>query len=212
VEIRFKLQKRPSKRQLFITVALSLVIIVSTALLLWPYVYKLKPISKKLEYTVSEETKSKLFKTEISNSIIYTPKETLPRDNMLLIPGIDVEALIHEAPTLDILDRNEGVWREPSTDNPEKGGNMVLAGHRFQYLPPNTNTFYNLNKLMLGEKILVVWNQKEYVYEITKTHIVTPDKVNILEDDKSIPNKLTLYTCTPLGSNTKRLVIESKLI
>lgn len=212
MEIRFRLQEKRSRRRLFITVALLLCAIFSGLFLLWPLVYKFKPVSKELTYTLSEETKDKLLGNTQQNSIAYTPQKNFPEENRLVIPQIGVDAEILDASTLAILTTKEGVWREPTTDNPEKGGNMVLAGHRFQYLPPNTNTFYNLDKLKTGERMLVIWNRKEYVYEIINVHIVTPDKVNILEDDKEIPNKLTLYTCTPLGSNAKRLVVESKLV
>ena len=42
---------------------------------------------------------------------------------------------------------NKGAWHRPGTGNPENGGNMVITGHRFQYLPPNNITFYHLDKM-----------------------------------------------------------------
>lgn len=129
--------------------------------------------------------------------------------NRLFIPQINVDAEIIEGEDIDVLRSKEGVWHDPTTGDPELGGNMVLAGHRFQYLPPNTHTFYHLDKLKISELIKVYWQGKEYVYEISKIFEVLPEEVWIKSET---PNELTLYTCTPLFTSEKRLVVKAKLV
>ncbi len=128
--------------------------------------------------------------------------------NRLVIPTIGVHIPIVEGNNEGVL--FQGAWRRPNTSTPDKGGNTVITGHRFQYVPPNNKTFYNLNKLEKGAKIFVFWNNKEYRYLVSETFIVEPEQVEI-EDD--LPgNVLTLYTCHPLWTADKRLVVRANLV
>lgn len=132
--------------------------------------------------------------------------------NLLIIPEIGVQARILDNPTLDILDREEGVWRHPEADRPGEGGNAIIAGHRFQYLPPNTTTFYNLNQLIEGDKVLVVWEGNELLYEVYDKFEVTPDEIQALLPSDPDSEELTLYTCSPIGSNARRYVVKTRKI
>ncbi|HUC19893.1 MAG TPA: sortase, partial [Candidatus Polarisedimenticolaceae bacterium] len=68
--------------------------------------------------------------------------------NRVIIPSIGVNTPILESSSLAILDSHEGVWHQTGT---LQTSNFVIAGHRFKYLPPNTTTFYNLDKLAPGD-------------------------------------------------------------
>ncbi len=124
--------------------------------------------------------------------------------NQLVIPKIDVKADILESPTLDILNQKEGVWHQ--TGQLDKG-NLVLAGHRFKYLPPNTTTFYNLDKLAAGDLIRLEWQRKSYLYVVKETFVVPADRVDILKPTKE--PTLTLYTCNE-KSQTHRVVVRAE--
>ncbi len=87
----------------------------------------------------------------------------------------------------------------------------MIAGHRFQYLPPNTHTFYNLDKLKIGDKLKVFWNGIEFTYEVFKTFEVFPNEVWIRNPEGN-EKELTLYTCTPIYTSEKRLVVKAKMI
>lgn len=123
--------------------------------------------------------------------------------NWLLIPGINVRERIWEGGSLDVLWTHEGVWHQVG----DLGHNLVLAGHRFQYLPPNTDTFYNMNKLKRGDAIIVVWDGKPHEYRVTDTRTVTPDHVEILVPTET--PELTLYTCSD-WQESRRLVVVAK--
>ena len=134
------------------------------------------------------------------------------KNNVLLIPKIDVKTNIIEGETLDVLNTYEGVWREQESSTPLVPGNMVLAGHRFQYLPPNTNTFYNLEELKVGDDIYIEWEGRTFWYRVYNTMLVNPDQVEIRNPDPMLVREITLYTCTPLYTSEKRFVVKANLI
>ena len=183
-----------------------LVCLVALLLPLWPRVnYAFKRIDpNKFDYPVSYAQ----FKDEIKTSENQKP---IPTENRLVIPKIDVDSEILESETLDILSVKEGVWREPFTSNPELPGNMVIAGHRFQYLPPNTNTFYNLDQMQEGDNIMVIWNQEVLIYKVYSVFEVTAEQIEI-RNNSDYAHEITIYTCTPLYSSENRLVVKAYLV
>jgi LPXTG-site transpeptidase (sortase) family protein len=126
--------------------------------------------------------------------------------NRLIIKSIGVNAPIVEAKGEWGLDR--GAWRMPESSTPDKGGNTVISGHRFKYLPPNNTTFYLFHKLKNGESIKVVWIGKEYEYRISEIKKVKKTDVSIL--DQTMYPVLTLFTCDPIYSQENRLVVIAK--
>jgi len=136
----------------------------------------------------------------------YTlPDESL--DNKLVIEKIGVNATINEGGE-EVLAL--GVWHLPRTSTPDKGGNTVLSAHRWKYKPPDPRTFYNLDKMEVGDDIEIIWQGQKYVYRVKKVFEVTPDKVEILSP--SGKPELTLFTCTPLYSTDRRLVVKAELV
>lgn len=123
--------------------------------------------------------------------------------NMIMIPVVGIEAPVVEGGTEDALSR--GAWHRPGTGTPDEGGNTVITGHRFRYLPPNNLTFYHLDKVEIGDQIIVYWEGIEYDYIASEIFIVEPSRVDV-EADTANP-RLTLYTCTPLWTAEKRLVV-----
>ncbi len=134
----------------------------------------------------------------------------IPEKNTLVIPKIGVRTNIIEGADLRVLNTAEGVWHEPQTANPLKPGNMVIAGHRRQFLPPNTSTFYLLPELKVGDVIIVYWEKQEYLYKITHTRETFKDDPFAYEKTKS--DVLTLYTCIPLETADSRFLIRAEKI
>ena len=104
-------------------------------------------------------------------------------------------------------------WRFPERGNPEMGGNFILSAHRF-YLgltPQGTrerSPFYNLEKLEVGDRIRVFYDEQWYDYTVDDKFQVKPNAVEI--EEPSQEHKLTLYTCTLGGSADGRVVITAK--
>lgn len=131
------------------------------------------------------------------------------RENRLIIPRIGVSSPIREGTSIAVLDVQEGVLREHNTGIPGRKENVVIAGHRFQYLPPNRTTFYHLDKLHTGDEMMVYWEGDIFTYIIEDIFTVDPTQVDIRDQHEK--DQLTLYTCTPLGSMAQRLVVRGSL-
>lgn len=128
----------------------------------------------------------------------------VPADNTLIIPDIDVHAAILEGASAQVL--MKGIWHRPGTGTPDTGGNTVLVGHRFLYTS-GSNTFYHLDKLKVNDPITVYWKGQRYTYIIDSSTITSADSFEI--EQSTTQPVLTLYTCTPLFSVDKRLVVRA---
>jgi sortase A len=144
---------------------------------------------------------------EIKNHLPETEYAVSP--NRVIITKIGVNAPIVEAKTAAV-GLSKGAWRMPDSSTPDKGGNTVLTGHRFKYLPPNNLTFFLFDKLEKGDLVSVIWENKDYLYRIRETKVVEPTDLSILaKSDKPI---LTMFTCTPVYSTSHRLVVIADLV
>jgi|SRR3989344_350100 len=132
-------------------------------------------------------------------------RKDIPSDNRVVIPKIALDEQIWQGSSPKLL--NKGVWARPATSTPPDGSNTVLTGHRFTYDGPAT--FYSLDKVVKGDKIVLYWQGKEYDYTVTETKVVPPEAIEIEKATKD--KQLTVYTCTPLWSAKNRLVVVAKL-
>ncbi len=135
-------------------------------------------------------------------------REGIPEINTIVIPKIGVDMPVVEGETEEALE--QGAWRVPETSTPDQGGNTVISAHRWKLLPPSTETFYNLDKLEIGDEVTVYWERKKYNYLVND--IFEVDKTAVEIQDNTEDSRLTLFTCTPLFSTDLRLVVVSELI
>lgn len=131
-------------------------------------------------------------------------------DNRVIIPKIGVNIPYDKGAAS--LDRG-AEWRYPERGNPEKGGNFIIAAHRFSIQPTPQGTiekspFYHIDKLAVGDKIVIDYIGTRYGYEIEKIFTVKPTQVEI--EAPSTDAKLTLYTCELDGSDAGRVVVVAK--
>lgn len=162
----------------------------------------LAPVLPQVSFWV-KSSQDKIAKTESSQHIAEAKKEDIPDENTLLIPGMYLRELIHEGEYADTL--SKGVWRRPHTSTPELAGNVVLAGHRFTYR--QQAVFYHLDKVGLGDPIIIYWNGMKYEYKVSNIQEVSPNAIEIERDTST--HQLTIYTCTPLWTVERRLVIQA---
>ncbi|GAB4140202.1 MAG: hypothetical protein Fur0024_1200 [Patescibacteria group bacterium] len=149
---------------------------------------------------------------------IISDNEDLSR-NRIVIPAINVDApiVIVQKNTDSALKDGlrKGVIHYPGTSFFGENGNVFLTGHSSNYAWEKGNynyVFANLGKLKNGDKIIVYFNQKKYVYKVSKKFEIWPKETYVLnanpKDKKAEPKPLlTLMTCTPAGTNLKRLII-----
>ena len=131
--------------------------------------------------------------------------------NRIMIPQIGVD-IPYGTDGKTSLDRGAW-WRYPERGDPEKGGNFIIAAHRFsiQLTPHETaikSPFYHLDKLKVGDPIIVDFNGKRYGYKISKTYTVKPNQTEI--EAPSEKPKMTLYSCELGGSDAGRTVFDAE--
>jgi len=137
-----------------------------------------------------------------------------PKGDMIYIPKIGVSVPIATG-GVEALDK--GSWhRFPERGDPVSGGNFIIAAHRFSigFTPGQTrqkSPFYHIDKLTVGDQVLVDFQGKRYGYQITSQSEVKPDQTEIEAPLKQgEAPKLTLYTCTLAGSTDGRIVYYAK--
>lgn len=152
--------------------------------------------------------------------------EVTPPDNRIIIPRINEnipivrissESLVRrdwgamEAEMQDAL--KDGVVHYPGTSLPGQDGNSVITGHS-SYFPWDPGRFKDvfalLHNVVQGDKIVVFWEQQKYVYEVEEIKVVLPQDIEVLKQTPE--DRLTLITCTPVGTNLKRLIVVAKPI
>ncbi|MDL4815365.1 class E sortase [Actinomadura opuntiae] len=108
---------------------------------------------------------------------------------------------------------SKGVGHYPRTAPPGRLGNTVLLGHRTTWLHP----FGKLDRLRRGDRIVLKAHHRTYVYRVRGTHIIRPGDRRALEPVPFKPGKapngeyVTLISCTPKGSDRRRIVVVGKL-
>jgi sortase A len=131
----------------------------------------------------------------------------------IIIPKIGVN-IAYNSGTDEVLESGAW-WRYPERGNPVDGGNFILSAHRFSLGPTPAQTrtkspFYHIDKLNVGDEIIVDYMGKRYNYEVNKKYQVKPTQVEI--EAKTEESKLTLYSCTLKGAHDGRDVIEAILV
>jgi len=91
----------------------------------------------------------------------------------------------------------------PDTPFPWETGNSALAGHRDTF-------FRELRNIRVGDEMRVATPYGDFSYHVSRTKIVTPDDLSVLEPTPE--PTLTLITCYPfsyIGHAPKRFIVQA---
>ena len=120
------------------------------------------------------------------------------------IDKIGVELPVYHTVETDVL--QSAVGHLPGTSLPigGEGTHAVLSGHRGL---PSARLFTDLNKLEPGDLFTITVLNRVVMYRVDQVKIVEPTDVTDLQ---LIPGKdyCTLFTCTPYGINSHRLLVR----
>lgn len=146
---------------------------------------------------------------------------TISPDNnvsQILIPTLSISSPIISEPSLvDSVVQSkleQGVVHFGTIGEFGKFGNVVIVGHssgaiwspgQYKYV------FTMLNKAKTGDRIIVDHKGTRYIYAVNSIKTVDPNNVEVLKQPKDT-KLITLITCTPVGSNAKRLVVTGEQI
>ena len=119
------------------------------------------------------------------------------------IPVIGINQVVVEGTNTPDLRKGPGHYI--GTPLPGQAGNVAIAGHRTTYGHP----FYNLDSVKVGDPIVLTTLQGIFVYDATKSFVVSPSDTSVV--DNVFANLLTLTTCNPRFSASTRLVVQATL-
>ena len=147
-----------------------------------------------------------------STTQLISKTENKITENRLYIPKIDIN-LPYVSGGAETMEHGAW-WRKPENGNPKDGGNFVLSAHRFimGLTPRQTlrkSPFYNIDKLAVGDEMVVDYNGARYIYAISEKRSVKPEAIEI--EQRTDQPQLTLYSCTLGGANDGRDVLIAKL-
>lgn len=142
-----------------------------------------------------------------STDIILDTKLLEELNTTLSIDNVLIEGRVFQGTSSQAMD--SGFWHFPISKYPGQKGNAVIIGHRFLNLPPAKDTFFNLDKVKIGDEIVLKHDEGEWKYIVTEIKIVDENDISVVKDTDDY--RLTLITCTPLWTSEKRLVVIAKL-
>lgn len=130
--------------------------------------------------------------------------------------GTDYVRTIAQGTTTDVLNSTRlGIGHYDGTQMPGEVGNFAIASHRSAY----GGGLHLIDKLQVGDPIVVETQDGWYVYRFTNLEYVLPTAVDVLAPVPQHPGAvagdriITLTTCNPLYSTAERVaaygVLES---
>ncbi len=119
------------------------------------------------------------------------------------IPCINLQAIIQEGTTKEVMDQFVGHFEESK----KWTGNVCLAAHNRGY---ENNYFTDVKKLKEGDKIIYHFKGSSREYFVKMNDIIKDTDLTCLEDTKE--NTITLITCVENEPNYRRCVkaVENK--
>ena len=124
----------------------------------------------------------------------------------LQIPAIGVDSTIVEG-VYDWEQLKKGVGHQIGSAQPGQDGNLVLAAHNDIY----GEIFRHLDKLSIGDEIIISTERTTYTYIVNNLDIVDPvEGVHVMEPTEHAST--TLISCYPYQVNTERIVVFADLV
>jgi sortase A len=122
----------------------------------------------------------------------------------ILIPRIDLDAVVVQGTDTASLQKGPGHY--PDTALPGQRKTIGIAGHRTTYLAP----FRHIDQIEAGDEVVLEMPFGDFAYRVTKTEIVDPEDVDIVDNGGF--ERLVLTACHPLYSAAERYAIFARLV
>ena len=121
------------------------------------------------------------------------------------LPRIGVDKIVVAGVDKDDLKKGPGHY--PETPLPGQLGNAAIAGHRTTFGQP----FFEIDKLDVGDEIIVTTLVGRYVYRVTGQQIVSPSDYQVISTTDPTTATLTLTSCHPKYTARERIIISAAL-
>lgn len=131
----------------------------------------------------------------------------------LSIPKIDIKLAIYHGTEESVLQKGIGHMNGTKLPIGGEGTHCVLAGHRGL---PSARLFTDIDQLQKGDRFYIHILNETFAYQVDQVmDMVDKDDVAALEDALSAregKDYVTLFTCTPYGVNSHRLLVRGARI
>lgn len=124
------------------------------------------------------------------------------------IPTINVRLPIYQGINEENLQSGAGFWIGSSLPTGSEGTHSIITAHTGLV---KAKFFTDLDKLVVGDSFSIRVLDRELFFEVDQVKVVEPNELDdllVTEGDVFT----TLYTCTPYGINTHRLLVRGKLV
>ena len=122
----------------------------------------------------------------------------------LKISRIDVELPIYHGTSDDVLNRGVGHLEGSSLPVGGENTHSVMSAHRGL---PSSKLFTDLDRMELGDTFQIVVLDQVLTYQVDSIKVIEPTEVADLQIIEG-GDYCTLFTCTPYGINTHRLLVR----
>jgi sortase A len=168
--------------------------------------HQLEQNQNQLSYAQSKE----LVKLQVSSKnteLDSAPIAPIPKIEAILIlkiPRLNINAAVVKGVTSRDLSVGPGLY--PNSSLPNNEGNVAIAGHRNIF----GSWFRNLDKLIPGDKITIVYSGQVYDYKVEKIFYVAENDWSVVAPTSY--KALTLTTCDPPGAVNRRLIVRARQV
>jgi len=156
--------------------------------------------------------------TQTQNQDDQNPSDDIVDKNLIPskveIPKIGVSSVIGTPQNVDVASLDtaltKGAVYYPGSGTLQ-GGNMFLFGHSTNWKVVNNaayKTFNDLDKLQVGDEILLTSGDKKYVYIVQNVKLASENDAFV--DFASNGRMLTISTCDTFGRKQDRWVVEAE--
>ena len=153
------------------------------------------------------------FTTNYKPPLRQGPEGPRPEEFKLTIPKLKIEKATAK---VDNLNFYHNLSHFPGSALPGEVGNSFITGHSLlpQFADPQDYAaiFTKLSDLEVGDDIYVDIDGKILHFAIQYAKVVNPHDLSVLVPISANGRNLTLMTCVPPGTSTKRLVVITSLI
>ena len=220
---RSRKRKQKSKRNIFINIVATLLIIVALGLIFNAQIRNMIMVWRTNQYQVSKVSKDSINKNKnAETSFDFNKVESLSTEAVInaqwkaqqlpVIGGISIPEVSMNLPIFKGLD-NAGLYYGAGTmkETQQMGqGNYALASHHVFGITGASNMLFSpLDRAKAGMKIYITDKEHVYTYVITSVETVTPDRTDLIEDTEGV-TEITLVTCEDAAA-TNRTIVKGTL-
>ena len=122
----------------------------------------------------------------------------------LVIDRIGVELPVYHGTSKEVLNKGVGHLEGSSLPVGGESTHCVMSAHRGL---PSSKLFTDLDRLEPGDTFEIIVLDQVYTYQVDSIKVIEPDQISDLQIEEG-KDYCTLFTCTPYGINTHRLLVR----